>query len=242
MIRRWLWCAVVIAGCQGGSTPPAKLAVFHTAEDVRTVRVDGSDGGLRQRVEDFYPAACFDHDDDGDGLPSVLDPDEANDGDSNDGGDDLACRRCNRGPGTQGDFRLEVEGGEAELDRGRVSARHGAELTVPTPDGALVVLLTDETELEDGDPTPGAEVRARGTLDGAGRLVAERLKVLCPGPGAVPVDQVPPEAPPVEPGGDDGSSDHDEPTVCPDDLVACDTTSDCAEGFLCIGGCCGFVP
>ena len=30
------------------------------------------------------------------------------------------CRSCNRGPGEQGDFRFEVDGDEAKLDRGMV--------------------------------------------------------------------------------------------------------------------------
>src|SRR5205085_7936411 len=78
--------------------------------------------------------------------------------------DDLRCPRCNRGPGTQNDFRLRRSGNTAELDRGKVYVRAGDELTVPTPDGALTIVITASTQLDDGQPTPGAEIRAEGTI------------------------------------------------------------------------------
>jgi hypothetical protein len=132
------------------------------------------------------------------------------DGDDGDGGhgghghdgkvdDHLRCHACNRGPGNSGDFRLELDGDEAKLDRGRVYLVNGNELVVPTPDGALTIVLSAGTRIDDGDPTPGAEIRAEGTMSASGELLAERVRVLCRAPAAMPPHQVPPGSEPVNP-------------------------------------------
>lgn len=59
--------------------------------------------------------------------------------------------------------------------------------------------MSAATEIDDGIPAPGAEIRAEGRLDEDGALVAERLETLCAAPPAVPDGEVPPDAEPVEP-------------------------------------------
>ena len=102
-------------------------------------------------------------------------------------------------------FRYEERDGSAELDRGTVVSRTETEVVVAGPSGAITIRLDASTELDldHGALLPGAEIRAEGTLvTGSVRtLTAERLKVLCPGPGVVPDEDVPSEVPvtPVPP-------------------------------------------
>ncbi len=160
-----------------------------------------ADDDSRVRVEDFYPSACLDGDHDRDGVPDFMDMDDS-------GGeydDDYRCRTCNRGPGEQGDFRFEVDGDEAKLDRGMVYVYdHELDsLIVPTPHGeSLTIMITYDTRIDDGYPAPGAEIRAEGEIDEDGVLWADRLKVLCDAPEAVDPDDVPPECEAVNPRGD----------------------------------------
>ena len=202
-MRRLFAIAFTMFGCTAGedttSTTEASLQCFHTQSSVNCVQLSGSGGTLdRTKVEDFYPSACFDGDADSDGTPDFLDIDFIGTT-TEQVRDDLRCPRCNRGPGTQNDFRLEVAGDVAELDRGKVYVRAGDQLTVPTPQGALTIAITANTVVEDGEPAPGAEIRVEGTIVN-GVLEAARLEVLCPAPLALPPEDVPPDAEPTEPG------------------------------------------
>ena len=140
-------------------------------------------------------------DDDGADDDGADDDGADDDGHGGDGkvDDHLRCHACNRGPGTSGDFRLEVDGDGAKLDRGRVYLVEGNEIVVPTPDGALTIILSPDTRIDDGYPAPGAEIRAEGTMSPAGELHAERIRVLCRAPAPMPPDQVPPDSEPVTP-------------------------------------------
>jgi hypothetical protein len=196
--------AALAAGCVASpdtATAGRALTCFHADHAVMCAPGPGTLGdAARIKVEDFYPSACFDGDADGDGVPDFLDLDFLGSPEAAEPvRDDARCPRCNRGPGTQNDFRLRVLGDAGELDRGKVYATDGAgRLTVPTPDGVLTVVVTAETRVDDGEPAPGAEIRAEGTIV-AGELVATRLKLLCGAPAALPPAEVPPEAEPVEP-------------------------------------------
>lgn len=198
-----MWTLVAATGCGAPEPAPdskfqpgssrSELVVFHTHSSVMTVPATAQAlERLRVRVENFYPAACIDRDDDGDGLPNTLEPHSS----SGSSGDALRCHSCNRGPGTNGDFRLETRGEEFRLDRGRVSARTGSQLEVPSPSGKLVIPISGSTEIRDGDPVPGAEIRVEGRLTPAG-IQATFIKVLCPGPGIVPEGALPDGATPV---------------------------------------------
>ncbi len=107
------------------------------------------------------------------------------------------CKRCNRGPGTNGDFRLEINGDEARLGRGRVASVVGDKVTVPSPDGEISIQMSADTEV-DGDRstlTTGAEIEVRGSVgEGERTIAAERLKILCPGMPTMPAGEVPPGA------------------------------------------------
>jgi hypothetical protein len=153
-----------------------------------------------------------DHDDDDDRDGGVDDDDDRDGGvdedGGRDGGDDLTpiershrCHRCNRGPGESGDFRLEIRGDEARLDRGTAVAASDGALSVASPDGAIRVLITAATEVRAGTPAPGAEIRVEGAAsrDAANALTitATRLEVLCAAPAPMPEDEVPAEAQPV---------------------------------------------
>jgi hypothetical protein len=188
----------------GGSVEGALSACFFSDSAVYCAPTDWAEGDdLRVRVEDFYPSACVDDDADGDRVPDFLDLD----GDGGDFDDDLRCGECDRGPGESGDFRFEVDGDEAKLDRGTVylyDADEGS-LTVPAPHGeALTIQLAYAERIEDGLPTPGSEIRAEGEIDEDGVLWAERVKVLCAAPDPLPPEDVPPDCEAVDPhDGDD---------------------------------------
>jgi len=236
---------------------------------------DGPDAEMRTRVEDFYPSACTDGDNDHDGVPDFLDYDDDDDhgdghgddgndeddggydddgggnddgdddnsgpgngggdddgdnsgpgaggdgdygddagqdddygddaghdddGGAGDHGDEYGCRECNRGPGESGDFRLEVDRGEAKLDRGRVYLALDDTVVVPTPYGEkLIIRIGYGTRIDDGTPSPGAEIRVEGRMLEDGSIDAERVKVLCDAPFALPPDDVPPECEAVDP-------------------------------------------
>jgi hypothetical protein len=181
------------------STSESALACFHGSTQIACKTVSGTDAE-RTKVEDFYPSACFDGDADLDGIPDYLDLDfiDSDDADEPAERDDLRCPKCNRGPGTQNDFRLRIEGSAGELQRGKVYVRGAGELTIPTPDGVLTVSVTAGTRIDDGDPDPGAEIRVEGTVEN-GVLEATRLKVLCPAPPALPPEDMPPDAQPPRP-------------------------------------------
>lgn len=197
---------LVFAGCMADSDSTSStgsaLTCFHTESSVACARGVAKVGGEdRTKVEDFYPSACLDGDADGDGTPDFLDldflgtPEASQPVERN----DLKCARCNRGPGTQNDFRLRIEGSSGELDRGKVYARSGGVLTIPTPDGALPITITSATRIEDGDPAPGAEIRVEGVVENGG-ITATSIKVLCPAPAPLAPEDVPPDAMPTEPG------------------------------------------
>ena len=182
-------------GAGGGETARDVTACYFGE---RAIHCGPADGDSRVRVEDFYPSACVDGDHDRDGVPDFMDMDDH----GGDFDDDHRCRTCNRGPGAGGDFRFEVDGDEAKLDRGMVHVYdHDADsLIVPTPHGeALTIMLTSYTRVDDGYPAPGAEVRAEGEIDEDGVLWADRLVVLCDAPDAVDPDDVPADCEAVDP-------------------------------------------
>lgn len=173
---------------------------------------DSRDGGSRHtrdhgRDDSRNDGGVASSDDDGDDDRDGGD-DDGEDDDRDDDGDGLTdrahhCRVCNRGPGTQGDFRFEAKGTEGRLDRGRVVTRVGNMIQVPAPNGVVTILVDASTEVR-GSPTPGSEIRVRGTLQGAASamtIIAAELEVLCPGPTPMPVGDVPPEATPLDPTG-----------------------------------------
>jgi hypothetical protein len=197
--------ALTITGCtspESTSTTTAALQCFH-GENAVTCKPASGSLEERTKVEDFYPSACFDGDADQDGTPDFLDLDFLGSAEAEAAvaRDDLRCPRCNRGPGTQNDFRLRIEGTSAELDRGKVYVRAGNQLMVPTPEGVLEIAITATTRIDDGEPAPGAEIRVEGTIVN-GVLEATRLKVLCPAPAAMPPGETPPDTdePQPEPG------------------------------------------
>lgn len=211
---------LALVGCQSDDgVPPGSDSIaltrthacFTTDTGIVCVEPDSDEerDELRIKVEDFYPSACFDGDHDSDGTPDFLDVDFlASEFDADVEEDELRCPRCNRGPGTQNDFRLEVSGDLVELDRGKIFVGDDTTVEVPTIDGILTVHITDQTELDldHGPMGPGAEIRVHGTVDGISSIAADELRVLCPGPVAIDDDEVPPDAEPP-------SSDDDEPVV-----------------------------
>jgi Domain of unknown function (DUF5666) len=197
-----LFSAACMADSASTSSSTSALTCFHTASSVVCAQgVSKAADSARTKVEDFYPSACFDGDADADGTPDFLDLDFLGSASASEPAesDELRCPRCNRGPGTQNDFRLRIEGSAGELERGKVFARSGGILTVPTPDGALPVAITSETRIEDGDPAPGAEIRVEGVVENGG-LTATSIKVLCPAPAPLAPEDVPPDATPTQPG------------------------------------------
>ncbi len=85
---------------------------------------------------------------------------------------------CNRGPGQAGELRAELEGDEAEIERGTVLAVNGNVISVSSPFGPVDVVIVDGTEV-DGDPTTASEVCAEGLLS-EGTIIADEIKALCP--------------------------------------------------------------
>jgi hypothetical protein len=229
-----LGALALAAGC--GKAQPASsaaqsqaLAVFTTDKGVFSAPLSSNPEAI-QKVKAFFPAACADRDDDGDGVPNSMDIDddgvatpappittpsaalskaESSDaGESEESGEDQdqnevethqPCQRCNRGPGTSGQFRFEVKDAQAELERGRVSQIDGNNLTVPSPLGPLTIVVGSATQIDDGPVTPGAEIRAEGTVqaNATNVILATRITVLCPGPTPMPAGQLPPGATPV---------------------------------------------
>ena len=202
-MRSFTVIAFIITGCTSGAetlgTSESTIQCFHGATSI-SCKANAGTPEERTKVEDFYPSACFDGDHDADGTPDFIDFDflGSAEADAVIERDDLRCPRCNRGPGTQNDFRLRVAGNAGELDRGKVFARDGALLAIPTPDGILAVAITATTAIEDGDPAPGAEIRVEGTIVN-GVLEATRLKVLCAAPSTMPPGETPPDTTVPEP-------------------------------------------
>lgn len=219
-LPRALALATVLAACSSDpsltATGKSSVVVFHTASAVLAVReADIEATRFRTQIDRFYPAACIDRDDDDDGIPNRHDH-HARAGDDDPGrdagaGDDddrspiettRGCGACDRGPGESGDFRLELRGSEAKVDRATVGSVDAAGvITVASPDGAIRIAATTGTEVRDGQPTPGAEIRVEGTFvrDAAGAITitATRIEVLCAGPAPMPAGEVPPEAQPI---------------------------------------------
>ena len=222
--------------------------VFHTQSRIFTLSTAALTEKVKERVNGFFltGAACVDRDHDGDGVPDTEDDcDDSHAGTSTsvdggvvvassgeqedeneivedgDGGTDSAprCERCNRGPGKGGDFRFEVNGSEAKLDRGTVLAASATELTIKGPSGLIHLLLSADTRFDDGTPTPGSEVRAEGVGTRAAdgwNIAVSRVKVLCPGPQTIPEGDVPVGSTPVDPTGDAGTPGADGGTQASD--------------------------
>lgn len=217
---------------------------MHTRSAILAAPVDGTNTtDIRTRVDSFYPSVCLDVDEDGDGVPDTLDVRHSGEDSDDSAGNDVdhRCQPCNRGPGKAGDFRLRVEGQDAELDRGRVFTRAGdGTLTVPSPDGAITITVPAGIRVDDGVPSPGSDIRVKGVVgDGVRSIVATEVKVLCQGPQPVDDDQVPPGSQPV-------------PTDPPPDACAprdfrCTEKADCCAGLVCADSAtgdrvCGPIP
>lgn len=155
--------------------------------------------------------------DDGEGHDEGDDHSDGGEAEEEHHGDDddaVRCQRCNRGPGTAGEFRLEIRDAQARLGRGTVFARTGDVLTVSAPNGFINVTINAETDVRDGEPAPGAEIEVRGTVqEAAGEtlsILADEVRVLCPSPGVVPDESVPGDAQEVPgAGGDDHPTGHE---------------------------------
>lgn len=204
MFRRLAPVLLAVACSSEPSTnsTSSNLQCFHGASSISCKAISRADE--RVKVEDFYPSACLDGDADLDGTPDFIDFDFLGTEAEAEAiaRDDLRCPRCNRGPGTQNDFRLRITGTVGQLERGKVYTRNGGTLEVPTPDGVLTIAITSATQVEDGDPAPGAEIRVDGAIKN-GVFEATRLKVLCPAPAAMPDGETPPDTdqPPAQPAG-----------------------------------------
>ena len=209
------------APAPGTQDTAATRVVFHTQSAMLVASVSPADaadehGWFREVVRDYYPAVCLDVDRDEDGLPDATDhsfDDSAEASDAGTGPVDadeptadraLRCKRCNRGPLNSADFRYEERGARADLDRGRVLSMTATQVVVAGPGGAVTIEYGEKTDLDTkhGALAPGAEIRARGTLrqNAVRTIEAERLDVLCPGPGIIPESEIPagvPVAPPA---------------------------------------------
>src|SRR5262249_46541904 len=112
-------------------------------------------------------------------------------------------------------------------DRGRVFQRAGdGTLTVPSPDGPITILVSALTRIDDGQPSPGADIRAEGTVaPGTRTIAATRVRVLCPGPAPVDPGDVPPGSvpAPINP----------PPPACRPVDFRCEEASDCCAGLSC---------
>lgn len=136
-----------------------------------------------------------------DEAPDADEADEAGDGNADADDDDVELEECNRGPGKAGEFRLEIEDDEVEIDRGTVASFNGTTLIiVGLPGGAISAVLTAESEI-DGELTTAIEVRLKGIVLEDGNIVIDEVKVLCPEPEADEADTAEAE---------DGETDHDD--------------------------------
>jgi len=226
--------ALVLAACSSngtGSQSPGQLQsaiiVVATRSAIMTAEITDWNA-QRERVEQFYPSICVDTDADDNGVPDTMDLDRSADDTGEVGELEDRCQPCNRGPGESGDFRLQIEGTQAELDRGRVfQVAADGTLTVPSPDGPITILVRPGTRIDDGQPTPGADVRVEGTVSSAGprTIDATRVKTLCPGPKPVDDGDVPPGSTPAP-------TNPPPPTCKPRDFL-CSVNADCCEGLVC---------
>lgn len=281
-------CALAaLVGCSTGVASngrlPAgtKLALFHTSSALMVAHVEATDGGeVKTRVDNIFPSACFDRDDNDDGIPDSLQDSDAKlvgmssqslngkDGPSDggvevpesgggskgdqasDGGEkedtEHGCKRCNRGPGQQGDFRFEVSGTAGKLGRGRVYTSVNGTLTIPSSLGNITVVITSSTRVDDGVPAPGSEIQAEGTVtqsNGLWTLTASRVKVLCPAPPAVDPTQLPPgttpvPTPTVPPGTGTGPTDGG---TCQALGSSCTASAQCCTGTTCFNAVCAGI-
>ena len=229
-----LVCLAGIAACgqsQDGASPgqaSGALVVLHTRSAIVTApAADWDRNPFRERVDGFYPAVCLDRDDDHNHVPDSMDVARSED---DNGSDELEhqCHPCNRGPGKSGDFRVRVEGDRAELDRGRVFQRaDDGTLTIPSSDGPITVVVSGATRIDDGDPTPGSEIRVQGSVSAAGprTIAASELEVLCPGPAPIGDDDLPPGTEPVP--------TDPPPPACAARDFRCATNAVCCQGLIC---------
>lgn len=159
------------------------LGVFTTTTGILTLPGGQLPANLSfEKVRAFYPVVCLDLDSDHDGIPDSFDLHfNGNPSSINPSALPHPCKRCNRGPGVNGDFRLHVMGTNVDLQRGRVSTMGTNVLSIPSPDGPITVTWTTATEIKDGPVGPGAEVRVRGTMTADNTIAADLIWVLCPG-------------------------------------------------------------
>src|SRR5262249_10809082 len=136
--------ALVVAACSSSGTDSQSPGQLRSAVIVITTRsaimtAEITDwGAQRERVEHFYPSICLDTDADRNGGADTMDLDRSADDTGDDDQIEDRCQPCNRGPGQSGDFRLKIEGSQAELDRGRVfQVADDGTLAVPSPDGPI---------------------------------------------------------------------------------------------------------
>ena len=153
-----------------------------------------------------------------DEAPDADEADETGDGNADaddddvDDVDDVELEECNRGPGKAGEFRLEIEDDEVEIDRGTVASFDGTTLIiVGAPAGPISAVLTAESEI-DGELATAIEVRLKGIVLEDGNIVIDEVKVLCPEPEADETDTAEEElgAEEEDPDDDDGEDDDDE--------------------------------
>ena len=152
-------------------------------------------GGPPEADDEVEAQDVDDHDVDADADPAEGAEDEADDeasdadeagevDEADDDDDDVELEECNRGPGKAGEFRLEIEDDEVEIDRGTVASFDGTTLIiVGSPGGPISAVLTAESEI-DGDLATSIEVRLKGTVLEDGNIVIDEVKVLCPEPEA----------------------------------------------------------
>ncbi|MFT3841552.1 MAG: hypothetical protein QM723_31480 [Myxococcaceae bacterium] len=151
------------------------LGVFTTTTGILTLPGGQLPANLSfEKVRAFYPVVCLDLDSDHDGIPDSFDLHfDGSPKSINPSALPHPCKRCNRGPGVNGDFRLHVMGTNVDLQRGRVSTMGTNVLSIPSPDGPITVTWTSATEIKDGPVGPGAEVRVRGTMTANNTIAAD---------------------------------------------------------------------
>src|SRR3954471_10624023 len=96
------------------------LGVFTTTTGVLTLPGGQLPANLSfEKVRAFYPVVCLDLDTDHDGIPDSFDLHfDGSPKSINPSALPHPCKRCNRGPGVNGDFRLHVMGTNVDLQRG----------------------------------------------------------------------------------------------------------------------------